>query len=94
MYGRTELGLDLTRVPRLARVPRFIWGSWARSLAAYLRAVAGRDHTAAARHEMACLYAAGYVRACWTGSALQPLAATARVGEAGRPQHEPASVSR
>lgn len=72
MHQRTELGLDLTQVPYLARVPRFIWGLLPRALLHWLRAFAGRDRRTAVKHEMECAYVLGYIRACWTRRAAQP----------------------
>jgi glycosyltransferase involved in cell wall biosynthesis len=94
MYGRTELGLDLTRVPRIARVPRFIWGSLPRAAAAWAAATLRGDARTAARHEMACCYASGYVRACWMRGPLEPLRAVSAAGDPLRAGQEPASVSR
>lgn len=94
MHGRTELGLDLSRVPRIARVPRFVWGSLPRAAARWAAATVRGDQQAAARHEMACCYAAGYVRACWMRGPLEPLRVVPG-GPAPLPAgQEPASVSR
>ncbi len=59
----TELGLDLTRVPKVAGVPRFMVGSALRDGAGWLRAVVAFDPTDRMRHEMMLCYFAGYVRA-------------------------------
>jgi GT2 family glycosyltransferase len=65
MHRRTELGLDLNRVPYIANVPRFIWGLLPRAVVRWLQARAGHDAQAATRYEMQCAYVLGYVRACW-----------------------------
>ena len=88
MHQRTELGLDLTEVPYVARVPRFMWGLLVRDSAQTLQAALRRDTQEAVRREMRCAYALGYVRACWspvTSTAAPPIV---------RPRHEPASLSR
>jgi hypothetical protein len=60
MHQRTELGLDLTQVPHLARVPRFIFGSAVREAARWLR-LAGRRDPSRFVHELRLMYALGYV---------------------------------
>lgn len=94
MHGRTELGLDLSKVPRIARVPRFVWGSLPRGAASWATAALGGNVTAAARHEMACCYALGYIRACWTRRPFEPLHVAPPTGTPLRAGHEPASLSR
>jgi len=59
----TELGLDLSRVPKVAGVPRFMLGSAARDSAGWLRALLRCNATDRMRHEMMLCYFAGYVRA-------------------------------
>jgi glycosyltransferase involved in cell wall biosynthesis len=66
LHQRTELGLDLTQVPYLAGVPRFIWGLAPRAVARWARAKRAGDARTAARYEMECAYVLGYVRACWS----------------------------
>jgi len=58
----TELGLDLSRVARLAGIPRFMVGSAARAAAAWLAALLSGDIRSRVRHEMMLCYFAGYVR--------------------------------
>lgn len=58
-----ELGVDLSRVPRLAGIPRFMWGSAARHVVQYLRAWVTRSPTERALHEMMLAYFAGYLGA-------------------------------
>jgi glucosyl-dolichyl phosphate glucuronosyltransferase len=70
----TELGLDLTRVPHVIGVPRFIWGLLARSGVAWFGTLITRDAVAAARHQMTCAYALGYIRACLSGDHRQSVA--------------------
>jgi hypothetical protein len=65
MHQRTELGLDLRTVPYVARVPRFVWGLLARAAMRWAGAAIGGDVQGAARYEMRCAYALGYIRACW-----------------------------
>jgi hypothetical protein len=59
----TELGVDLSRVPKVAGVPRFMLGSAVRNFYGWLRALLSRDATDRMRHEMMLCYFAGYVRA-------------------------------
>jgi glucosyl-dolichyl phosphate glucuronosyltransferase len=65
MHRRTELGLDLQRVPYIAKVPRYVWGQLPRGAWHWLLAVVRRDPRGAARHEMRAVFALGYIRACW-----------------------------
>ena len=65
MHQQTELGLDLRTVPRIAGVPRFVWGLLPRSSASLLRCLLAGDRHSAMRHEMHVAYALGYIRACW-----------------------------
>jgi glucosyl-dolichyl phosphate glucuronosyltransferase len=64
MHGRTELGLDLSTVPHIARVPRFIWGLAPRAAGHWLRARLAGDLRTATRHEMELAYVLGYIRSC------------------------------
>jgi glycosyltransferase involved in cell wall biosynthesis len=59
----TELGVDLSRVPKLAGVPRFMYGSAFRDGIGWLRALLRCDASGRMRHEMMLCYFAGYVRA-------------------------------
>jgi glycosyltransferase involved in cell wall biosynthesis len=63
MQPVTELGIDLRVTPHVFDVPRYMFGSAARDVIGWLKARAGGDPTAAARHEMMLAYFAGYVRA-------------------------------
>lgn len=87
MHRRTELGLDLSLVPYVARVPRFIWGLAPRAVLKWARAIHLGDRQTATRHEMECAYVLGYIRACWSRGASRSL-------EPAGTQREPASVSR
>lgn len=62
----TELGVDLSRVPKIAGVPRFMYGSALRDAAAWMSALALRDSTRRMRHEMMLCYFAGYVRSLFS----------------------------
>jgi glycosyltransferase involved in cell wall biosynthesis len=88
LHQRTELGLDLRDVPYVVRVPRFIWGLLVRGAVNWVGAAARRERLSAARHEMQCAYALGYVRACWNRDSRSPRVATLS------PRQESASVSR
>ncbi len=59
----TELGVDLRRTPHLLDVPRYMFGTAARDVLAWLRARVAGDTTAAFRREMMLAYFAGYFRA-------------------------------
>jgi glycosyltransferase involved in cell wall biosynthesis len=56
----TELGLDLTKVPRLFGVPRFMTGSAIRDAWGWLRASATMNAIERTRREMRLCYFAGY----------------------------------
>jgi glycosyltransferase involved in cell wall biosynthesis len=58
----TELGVDLSRVVRLAGIPRFMVGSAARDAAGWVTALFSGDTVRRTRHEMMLCYFAGYVR--------------------------------
>jgi len=59
----TELGLDLRRTPHVFGVPRYMFGTAARDVTAWLRARAVGDIATAFRHQMMLAYFAGYLRA-------------------------------
>jgi glycosyltransferase involved in cell wall biosynthesis len=73
IHHATELGLDLRRVPRLARVPRYVWGQIPREILGWLRARIGGRPLDAMRHAMRVAYCLGYIRACWSRRALAPV---------------------
>lgn len=81
MHQRTELGLDLRSVPYVARTPRFIWGILPRAAARWASAMLARDPRGAARHEMQCAYALGYIRACWAAPRAHGAAPHVAAGE-------------
>jgi hypothetical protein len=56
----SELGLDLTAVPRLLRLPRFMWRSAADDAAGWLAAVVRRDTIRRIEREAMLAYFAGY----------------------------------
>jgi glucosyl-dolichyl phosphate glucuronosyltransferase len=85
MHGETELGLSLRSVPRVARVPRYVWGQLLRSTGAAVVSSFKQDTHAATRHEMFIAYGAGYVRGCWA----RPTAPLPRTNSGGQ---ETASV--
>ena len=58
----TELGLDLSSVPRVAGVPRFMFGTAVRDGVGWLTAVVSGDRRNRMRHEAMLCYFAGYVR--------------------------------
>ena len=58
----TELGLDLTRVPRLAGIPRFMVGTALRDVAGWLSAFLKGNGKERARHEMMLCFFVGYIR--------------------------------
>jgi glycosyltransferase involved in cell wall biosynthesis len=72
IHPKTELGVDLSQVPKLAGIPRYMCGSAVRDVGGYLRAVATRDVLGAVRHEMMLWYFAGYVRGSLTAGTSSP----------------------
>ena len=69
IHPTTELGVDLSQVPKIAGIPRYIYGSAVRDVGGYLGALATGDRLGAVRHEMMLCYFAGYVRACLSADA-------------------------
>jgi GT2 family glycosyltransferase len=65
MQPVTELGVDLRTTPHLLGVPRFMYGSLARDLAALVAARVRLRSADAFRHEMMAAYFAGYFWARW-----------------------------
>jgi glucosyl-dolichyl phosphate glucuronosyltransferase len=80
MHGETELGLSLRSVPRVAGVPRYVWGQLLRSTGAAVLSSFRQDTHAATRHEMFMVYGAGYVRGCWARPTA-PLSPTSSRGQ-------------
>jgi len=62
IHPTTELGVDLSQVPKIAGIPRYMCGAAVRDVGGYVRAVATGDVLGAVRHEMMLWYFAGYVR--------------------------------
>jgi glycosyltransferase involved in cell wall biosynthesis len=62
IHPMTELGVDLLQVPKIAGIPRYIYGSAVRDVGGYLGALATGDRLGAVRHETMLCYFAGYVR--------------------------------
>jgi glycosyltransferase involved in cell wall biosynthesis len=58
----TELGVDLSRVPKVAGIPRYMFGSALRDAVGWLSAVASGNPANRMRHEMMLCYFAGYLR--------------------------------
>jgi glycosyltransferase involved in cell wall biosynthesis len=65
MHGRTELGLDVRRVPRMLGVPRFILGSAWRDAVGWTGALFERSAMRRAECSMGVMYCAGYCREEW-----------------------------
>ena len=63
MQPVTELGIDLSRTPHVLGVPRFMYGTLLRDLAALVKDVAARRPEAAFRHLMMIAFFAGYFTA-------------------------------
>jgi glycosyltransferase involved in cell wall biosynthesis len=62
VHPTTELGVDLSHVPKIAGIPRYMYGSAVRDIGGYLRCLATGDLLGAVRHEMMLCYFAGYLR--------------------------------
>jgi glucosyl-dolichyl phosphate glucuronosyltransferase len=56
----SELGIDLRTAPRIAGIPRFMWGSAFRDLTGWLEATGRGNETEQAEHEMMLAFFAGY----------------------------------
>jgi glycosyltransferase involved in cell wall biosynthesis len=72
----TELGVDLSRVVRLAGIPRFMLGSAARDAMRWIGALLSGDTVGRARHEMMLCYFVGYVRGVRTLAADSPISSS------------------
>jgi len=70
IHGRTELGIDTRRVPRVLGVPRFIFGSALRNALGWLGALIRRNPAARAEHWLSLVYYAGYCREIWRPTTL------------------------
>ena len=62
IHGRTELGIDTRRVPRVLGVPRFIFGSMARNALGWLGALIRPNAARRAEHWLSLVYYVGYCR--------------------------------
>jgi len=62
----TEMGIDLSHVPRVLGVPRFLFGSALRDLGGWMRALLTLDATERVRREMMLCYFAGYLKGART----------------------------
>lgn len=72
IHCRTELGLDLKKVPRIAGVPRFLLSNALSHVAGWLRALVTRQPQRRAEHFLMLAYTLGYVRECRTSVAYAP----------------------
>ncbi|MGH9374519.1 MAG: glycosyltransferase, partial [Vicinamibacterales bacterium] len=70
MHDRTELGIDLRRVPRVLGLPRFILGGAVRNGRGWISAWLNRDAASRAECWLAMIYAAGYCREVWRPTAV------------------------
>jgi glycosyltransferase involved in cell wall biosynthesis len=62
IHNQTELGLDLARVPRIAGIPRFIFGTVLGSLRGWMGAWVSGSAPQRAERALMLAYAAGYMR--------------------------------
>ncbi len=62
IHGETELGLRLETVPRIAGIPRFVFGTALHNAAGWVRDSLARDPARRAQHVMMLAYSAGYCR--------------------------------
>jgi len=72
VHPTTELGVDLSQVPKIAGIPRYMYGSAIRDVGGYLRCLATGDLLGAVRHEMMLCYFAGYARGRWSAHGSSP----------------------
>jgi hypothetical protein len=80
LHAVTELGVDLSRVRRVAGVPRFMWRTAGRDLAAWAAALVGGNARARVRHAMMLYYFLGYLRESNIRPSAERVAATASDG--------------
>jgi glycosyltransferase involved in cell wall biosynthesis len=80
IHHETELGLDLRRIPRIAGVPRYVWGQLPREVLQWVRARLSGRPLDAMRHAMRVAYCLGYIRACWSRRTVAPLKSLAPGG--------------
>ena len=65
LHGRTELDVDVRRVPRILGVPRFVFGNIVRNAGDWLRGWVERNPAKRAEHGLSLMYYAGYCREIW-----------------------------
>ncbi len=96
IHQRTELGLDLRTVPRVAGVPRYVWGGIPRALLRWAAASLRGDRRGAMRFLMLVTYLTGYIRGCWSRERLAPMpsAGPSRPSTLTLPDTERVPVSR
>jgi glucosyl-dolichyl phosphate glucuronosyltransferase len=70
IHGRTELGIDTRRVPRVLGIPRFIYGNIVRNARAWAAAWIRPDAARRAERWLSLAYYAGYIREIWFPTAL------------------------
>jgi glycosyltransferase involved in cell wall biosynthesis len=73
----TELGVDITRVPRIGGVPRFMITTALFDTLGWISSFVRADTVRRARHEMMLCYFAGYVRTRHSGHSMQHSGVTA-----------------
>jgi glycosyltransferase involved in cell wall biosynthesis len=72
LHGETELGLQLTSVPTVAGIPRYLIGNAVRHLGGWIRATVRARPIERTQHAVGLAYVAGYCRECRSGP--RPLA--------------------
>lgn len=70
LHGRTELNVDVRRVPRVLGIPRFVFGNVFRNAKGWLRAWLKRDPARRAERALSLAYYAGYCREIWRPTTL------------------------
>lgn len=64
IHRETELGLDLNSVPRLARVPRFLFSNALSEIVGWIGALLSNRPDRRAEHALMLAYTLGYIREC------------------------------
>ena len=88
IHGRTELGIDVRRVPRVLGIPRFVYGNIVRNAAGWVAALIRRDAPRRAEHWLSLAYYAGYCREIWRPTTLgreRPVQKTGRQSSSESP---------
>ncbi|MDQ3148303.1 MAG: glycosyltransferase family 2 protein [Chloroflexota bacterium] len=80
LHPVSELGLDLRRVPHVARVPRFLWGAAVRHAALWAAAAWRGDVIRRAEQETSIAYFAGYLKGRWSAAHRRGLEPTPTYG--------------